>query len=94
MSVNKNKKATAQSDTALIEATLFIEDSVFVQDSCYLFEAIDEHHMPLTDDVNIDDFKAAVDHYFTRILKTKLYLKSIPRCSSLCNKEFKLFLFE
>jgi hypothetical protein len=94
MSVKKNRKPLQEANSALLEATLYIEDGVFVKDSSYLFEAIDNQNLPISADVNIDHFKAAVDYFFTNVLKTEYYLQTIPRCSTLCTKELKLFLFE
>ncbi len=93
MSVHRDYKAVPGNNTALLEATLYREDGVFVKNGSYHFEALDKENHPLIE-VNIDDFKTAVDFFFTSILNTHHYVKSIPKASSLCNSEMKRFQFE
>ena len=93
MSVHKNRVVNAGAATAIIEGTLYREEGVFVQSCIYIFEALGDDNRPLTDGVNIDDFKRAVDFFFTQVLQTDLYLKGIPRTSSLCSHLVKMFAF-
>ncbi len=93
MSVRKDMKAPAEANTALIEATLYKEEGVFVKDCNYLFEALNNHNHPTSQVSNVDDFKAAVDFFFKSVLNTEYYLKTIPRVSSLCQKELKAFAY-
>jgi hypothetical protein len=93
MSVQKERKLEHDLNTAILEATLYKEEGVFIPNCNYVFEAVAEDNRPL-DKANIDDFKSAVDFFFTSILNTDLYIKSIPKCSSLCDKDLKKFLFE
>jgi hypothetical protein len=93
MSVRKDIKASKESNTALMEAILYKEDGVFVKDCCYLFEALNKDNNPISKVSSVDDFKAAVDFFFKSVLNTEFYLKSIPKASSLCEKEVKSFQF-
>jgi hypothetical protein len=93
MSVHKNRVVDSSAATAIIEGTLYREEGVFVQSCTYIFEALGDDNKPLTDGVNVDDFKRAVDFFFTRVLQTDLYLKGIPRTSGLCNNEMRMFAF-
>jgi hypothetical protein len=92
MSVVKDKAAPAARNTALLEATLYKEDGSFIRQCSYLFEALDANNQPLNY-VDVDDFKTAVDLYFTEVLATEYYVKSIPRASSLCHSEMQKFNF-
>jgi hypothetical protein len=93
MSVKKDSKASADANIAAMEAILYKEEDVFVQDCCYLFEALNSDNKPVSKVASIDNFKAAVDFFFLQVLNTDLYLKSIPRASSLCQKELKAFQY-
>ena len=90
MSVYKDKPAGNNQNTALLEATLYREDGAFVKQCTYLFEALDAANQPLYH-ADVDAFKHAVDVYFTQVLATEFYVKSIPRASSLCHKEMQAF---
>lgn len=89
----KDKKAAPDSNTAVLEATLYKEEGTFVQAGSYLFQAVDKYFEPINAEVNIDDFKNAVIFFFTAVLNTDLFLISTPKASSLCHKEMKVFHF-
>lgn len=93
MSVHKNRVVDTDAATAIIEGTLYREEGVFVQSCIYIFEALGDDNRPLADGVSLDDFKRAVDFFFTQVLQTDLYLKGIPRTSSLCSREMRMFAF-
>src|SRR4051812_3694365 len=92
MSVQRDVKLREDRNTALLEATLYKESGSFVKDGYFVFEALDKQNQPVKE-VNIDDFKDAVDFFFTSLLGTEHYVKSIPRASSLCRAELKSFQF-
>ena len=92
MRVAKNELAKTNQNTALLEATLYKEDGVFVKNGSYLFEALDSDNQPVTE-VDIDAFKSAVDFFLTSVVGTEHYVKSIPKASSLCHQEMRLFGF-
>ena len=75
MSVQKERKLPADSNTALIEATLYREECVFAKNGSYIFEALDKDNQPLKTDVDVDCFKAAVNFFFTGLLNTDLFEK-------------------
>ena len=93
MTVHRNRKVNKDTNTAHLEGLLYIEDGVFVKDGSYLFEVIDKDNQPMID-ANLDDFKRAVDFFFTSVLNTDLYLKSVPKTSSLCPLYMRQFKFE
>ncbi len=94
MSVEKDRKLAPETNTALLEGLLYREEGVFVKNGNYVFEALDVDNKPLFGEVDIDLFKLAVDFFFTSILNTDLYLKRIPKASSLCQQEMKAFKFD
>ncbi len=94
MSVEKDRQLAPGTNTAVLEALLYREEGVFVKNGNYVFEALDSDNKPLSTDVDIDQFKLAVDFFFTSILNTDLYLKRIPKESSLCEGEMKTFKFD
>ncbi|AMR30664.1 hypothetical protein A0256_04095 [Mucilaginibacter sp. PAMC 26640] len=93
MSVQKDRQVNADRNTALMDATLYKEQGSFVRDCSYIFEALNIHNEPLVS-VDIELFKNAVDFFFTSVLGTDLYVKSIPRSSSLCGQHLKAFQFD
>lgn len=93
MSVQRDVKLQEDRNTALLEATLYKESGSFVKSGYFLFEALDKQNRPIKE-VNIDDFKDAVDFFFTSLLDTEYYVKSIPRTSSLCPYGLKYFQFD
>ena len=93
MSVQHNAIPPATSDTALLEATLYREEGTFVKNGSYLFEALNNENKPIST-VDIDQFRSAIDFFFTSILNTDLYVKSIPKGSSLCKPELKAFQYD
>lgn len=93
MSVQKGRQVNADRNTALMDGTLYKEQGSFVRDCSYLFEALNAHNEPvLTVDLGL--FKNAIDFFFTSILGTDYYVKSIPRSSSLCCQDLKTFQFD
>jgi hypothetical protein len=93
MIVQRNRQVSLERNTALIEATLYKEEGAFVRDCNYLFEAIDSNNVPVCY-VELEVFKSAVDFFFTSILGTDLYVQYIPKASSLCAEQMKVFQFE
>ena len=93
MRVRKNVRLTQDFNTAVLEASLYKEAGSFVQSCSYLFEALDNADQPLSE-VSIDEFNNAVDFFFTSLLDTDLYIKRIPKTSSLCAPEMKAFKFD
>lgn len=93
MSAQKDRQVDADRNTALMDAALYKEQGSFINDCNYLFEALDGENEPVTE-VDIDVFKNAIDFFFTSILGTDYYVKSIPKASSLCAKELKAFQFD
>jgi hypothetical protein len=94
MDVQKDRKLKRDHNTAVLEATLYIEEGVFIKKASYIFEALSNDNNPLIDNGNIDHFKDAVDFFFKSILNTDLYIKSIPKASSLCQNEMKMFQYD
>jgi len=92
MSVQRDVTLEADRNTALLDATLYKEIGSFVPSAYFLFEALDKQNKPLKE-VDIDEFKHAVDFFFTSLLDTEHYVKGIPKASSLCNSELKSFQF-
>ena len=92
MSVQRDVKLQDDRNTALLEATLYKERGSYVASGYFLFEALDKYNQPLLE-VDINEFKDAVDFFFTSLLDTELYVKGIPRASSLCNQDLKSFQF-
>lgn len=92
MSVQRDIIPPDDRNTALLEATLYKETGSFVKSGYFIFEALDRHNQPIKE-VNIDEFKDAVDFFFTSLLDTDHYVKSIPRASSLCAADLKSFKF-
>jgi hypothetical protein len=88
-----SKSTQLSGETAVLEATLYIEQGGFVPTRSYLFELINGHGESISLDVDIDDFKTAVDFFFHSVLGTDLFVKSIPIASSLCPVERKLYHF-
>lgn len=93
MRVRKNVKLTDDTNVAVMEATLYKENGSFIPTGSYLFEALDSQDMPVSE-VDTDEFGRAIDFFFTSLLDTENYIKSIPRASSLCNPEMKAFKFD
>ncbi|WP_374949786.1 hypothetical protein [Mucilaginibacter sp.] len=90
--VTKDKKPVMGQNTAVIEVTLYQESGSFIPQCSYLFEAVDAAGQSLAY-VDVNEFKRAVDDHCTEVLGTVLYVKSIPRASSLCPKELQAFDF-
>jgi len=80
-------------DTAVIEATLYIEQGGFIPKCSYFFELTDPITHLMNNEADIDNFKAAVDFFFNSVLGTDLYVKSIPKASSLCPAERKYYQY-
>ena len=80
---------TLPGDTPVIEATLYIEQGGFIPKCSYFFELTDPISNLMNSEVDLENFKAAVDFFFTGVLGTELYVKSIPKASSLCPAERK-----
>ncbi len=80
-------------DTAVIEATLYIEQGGFIPKRNYFFELTDPITHLMNNEADIDNFKAAVDFFFYSVLGTDLYVKSIPKASSLCPAERKHYQY-
>ncbi|AMR32338.1 hypothetical protein A0256_13360 [Mucilaginibacter sp. PAMC 26640] len=93
MSVHKNRKVAPDRNTAIMEATVYREDGAFVKDCNYLFEALSKEDKPV-DEVDVELFKHAIDFFFTSIIGTDYYVKSIPIASSLCREDLKAFQFD
>jgi hypothetical protein len=93
-SVGKDRKVKLDMDIALMEATVYKEDGVFVKDCNYLFELIDKNNKPTSDCSSIEDFYLLIDFFFNSVLGTEYFVKTIPRSSSLCSKDLKLFQFD
>ena len=91
--VYPGQQASPKEGTALLEGTLYKEEGTFVQAGTYLFEALTKYFEPITGDISLEDFKSAAAFYFTSVLQTELYLIGIPRQSSLCPGEIKVFEF-
>jgi hypothetical protein len=92
MRVQRDVEFNDDKNTALLEATLYKESGSFIVSGYFLFEALDKQNEPLIK-VDIDEFKHAVDFFFTSLLDTEHYVKEIPKASSLCNSELKSFQF-
>lgn len=90
--VTKDITAVEGQNTALLEVTVYRENGSFIPHCSYLFEAVDSSGQPLTY-VDLNEFKKAVDEYCADVLATEYYVKSIPKASSLCNKEMQAFNF-
>jgi hypothetical protein len=84
---------TLPGDTPVIEATLYIEQGAFIPKCSYFFELIDPVINLINNEADLNNFKAAVDFYFNTVLGTDLYVKSIPKASSLCPAERKHYQF-
>ncbi|MGY3211362.1 hypothetical protein [Mucilaginibacter sp. HD30] len=80
---------TLPGDTPVIEATLYIEQGGFIPKCRYFFEVTDTVTNLMNTEADIDNFKAAVDFFFNSVLGTDLYVKRIPKASSLCPAERK-----
>lgn len=84
---------TLPGDTPVIEATLYIEQGGFIPKCSYFFELTDPITHLMNSATDIDNFKAAVDFFFNTVLGTYLYVKSIPKASSLCPAERKNYQY-
>ncbi|MFD0751694.1 hypothetical protein ACFQZS_16200 [Mucilaginibacter calamicampi] len=78
---------TLPGDTPVIEATLYIEQGGFVPKCSYFFELINPVNHLTNGEVDADQLKAGVDFFFHSVLGTDLFVKSIPKASSLCPAE-------
>ena len=93
MQVLKADSTKLSGNTAVLEATLYIEQGGFLPECSYLFELLDDEMQPTDMKVDIDQFKAAVDYFFNTVMGTDLYVKSIPRASTLCPAVVKNYHF-
>ncbi|MFD0751287.1 hypothetical protein ACFQZS_14145 [Mucilaginibacter calamicampi] len=86
-----SKTVKLTGETAVLEATLYAEQGGFVPVQSYLFELVNSAGEGTDMEVNIDDFKTAVDFFFNSVLGTDLFVKSIPKASTLCPDEVKQY---
>lgn len=93
MQVLNAESVKLSGDTAVLEATLYIEQGGFIPKCSYLFELLDDELKPTDKEVDLNHFKAAVDFYFNTVMGTDLYIKSIPRASTLCPAVVKNYHF-
>jgi hypothetical protein len=87
MQVRQDDGSPIKTNLAMLEATLYVEHSSFVPCGSYLFSAIDNNNILRSDCADLELFKASVDFYFRSILNTELYVKSIPKYSTLYAKD-------
>ena len=85
------EKAEPKSDRAIFKPILYKEEGEFTPCGNYIFEAVGEDNLPLSEGVSIDDVKCAIDFYFTSILGTDLHVKNIQVEFGLCPQKRKSF---
>jgi hypothetical protein len=81
--VEQDRILTADCIGATIETTLYREVSTFEPVCNYVFEMVDGQHNPISGDIDLELFYAAIRFFFNTVLKTAWFVRWIPKLSSL-----------